>query len=218
MSKKRSASSRRWLDEHESDHWVQKAREAGWRSRAVFKLEELDRKDHLIRPGQTIVDLGAAPGGWCQYAARKLNGQGTIVGIDLLPIDPLDGVICLQGDFEDTAGLQALQGALGLADGERGVDLVLSDMAPNMSGIPVADQARAMNLVELALDFCDRQLASGGSFVAKVFMGEGFDPWLAAVRARFSQVAMRKPAASRDRSREQYLVARNHRPVPQSEG
>lgn len=217
MGSKRSASSRRWLDEHESDPWVLRAREAGWRSRAVFKLEELDRKDTLIRPGQTIVDLGAAPGGWCQYAARKLGGQGTVVGIDLLPIEPLDGVRCLQADLEDEAGLRALQAALGLADGERGVDVVLSDMAPNMSGIPVADQARAMNLVELALDFCDRQLASGGSFVAKVFMGEGFDPWLAQVRQRFGQVAMRKPAASRDRSREQYLVARNYRATAQSQ-
>lgn len=212
MAKKRSASSRRWLDEHESDPWVQKARDEGWRSRAVFKLQELDRKDHLIKPGQIIVDLGAAPGGWCQYASNRLNERGTIVGIDLLPIDPLPNVTCLQADFESDEGLAMLEAALPAgAPGIRRVHLVLSDMAPNMSGIPVADQARAMNLVELALAFCDEHLASGGSFVAKVFMGEGFDAWLAAVKQRFGSVTMRKPEASRDRSREQYLVARNYR-------
>lgn len=215
MGKKRSASSRRWLDEHESDPWVQRARDEGWRSRAVFKLQELDRKDHLIKAGQAIIDLGAAPGGWCQYAANKLNGRGTIIGIDLLPIDPLPGVTCLQGDFESDEGLAQLEAALPPAEpGSRRVDVVLSDMAPNMSGIPVADQARAMNLVELALAFCDDHLASGGSFVAKVFMGEGFDAWLAAVKQRFATVAMRKPEASRDRSREQYLVARNYQGPP----
>ena len=212
MAKKRSASSRRWLDEHESDPWVARARDEGWRSRAVFKLQELDRKDHLIKPGQVIVDLGAAPGGWCQYAANKTKGRGTIIGIDLLPIDPLPDVICLQADFESDEGLAMLESALPQGDsGSRRVDVVLSDMAPNMSGIPVADQARAMNLVELALTFCDDHLASGGSFAAKVFMGEGFDAWLAAVKQRFGTVAMRKPEASRNRSREQYLVARNYR-------
>ncbi|MEN8820598.1 MAG: 23S rRNA (uridine(2552)-2'-O)-methyltransferase RlmE [Abyssibacter sp.] len=205
--KRRSASSRRWLSEHESDQYVQRARAEGWRSRAVFKLEELDQRDRLLRSGMRIVDLGAAPGGWTQYCVKRCGGRTTVIGIDLLPIDPLPGSVLIQNDFESDEGLAALEAAL---NGQR-VDLVLSDMAPNISGIASADQARATSLVELALDFCDRQLGSGGDFVAKAFQGEGFDPWLAQVRERFEKVSIRKPAASRARSREVYVVARNFR-------
>lgn len=205
--KRRSASSRRWLSEHESDHYVQRARAEGWRSRAVFKLEELDQRDRLLRKGMRIVDLGAAPGGWTQFCVKKCGPQSIVIGIDLLPIDPLPGSVLIQNDFESEEGLVELEAAL---NGQR-VDLVLSDMAPNISGIASADQARATALVELAIDFCDRQLVSGGDFVAKAFQGEGFDPWLAQVRERFEKVSVRKPAASRARSREVYVVARNFR-------
>lgn len=205
--KRRTASSRRWLAEHESDVYVQRARKEGWRSRAVFKLEELDQRDKLIRPGQRIVDLGAAPGGWTQYCAARLKGRGTVIGIDLLPMDPLDGATLIVGDFESDAGLAAVESAL---NGEP-ADLVLSDMAPNISGIASADQARAMGLVELALDFSMQHLASGGGFVAKAFQGEGFDPWFHTLKRAFTQVTVRKPAASRSRSRELYVVARNFR-------
>ena len=186
---------------------MQRARSEGWRSRAVYKLQELDEKDRLVKPGQRIVDLGAAPGGWTQYCVKKTKGQSKIIGIDLLPIDPMDGAILIQNDFESDEGLEALEVALN----GKPVDLVLSDMAPNISGIASADQARATGLVELALDFCTRQLAPGGDFVAKAFQGDGFDPWFMDVRRAFERVVVRKPAASRPRSREVYVVARKFR-------
>lgn len=210
MSKKRSASSSRWLAEHESDPYVKAARDAGWRSRAVFKLEEIDQRDRLLKPGIKLVDLGAAPGGWCQYASKRMNGQGRIFALDLLEMAPLPGVEFLQGDFHEQSVLDQLQAMLG---GERQLDLVLSDMAPNMRGVAAADQPAAMLLAELALEFAVAQLRSGGNFLTKAFQGEGFDAYLAQMRQHFATVTIRKPKASRDRSREVYLLARNHRLV-----
>lgn len=209
MSKKRRASSKRWLAEHESDPHVLKARREGYRSRAVYKLEELDRRDHLLRPGISIVDLGAAPGGWCQYIGRRLGGKARVVALDVLPMDPIPGVSFIQGDFRESDVLERLEAALGAAK----VDLVLSDMAPNISGVGAADQAGSVHLAELALDFARNRLKPGGVFVTKLFQGEGFDEFLRNLRQAFGKVALRKPKASRPRSREIYLVARGPRVV-----
>ncbi|MEM9058411.1 MAG: 23S rRNA (uridine(2552)-2'-O)-methyltransferase RlmE [Pseudomonadota bacterium] len=203
---KRSKSSHRWLNEHERDPYVQRARQAGWRSRAVYKLEELDQRNNLFRKGMTVIDLGAAPGGWSQYAAYRLNGRGQVIALDILPMDALAGVEVLQADFREPEGLAALEAALG---GGR-ADLVMSDMAPNISGIAGVDQPRGMYLAELALELCTAALIAGGSFVCKLFHGEGFDAFVKLSRARFEQVSVKKPAASRPRSREVYLVARNY--------
>ena len=186
---------------------MQRARKEGWRSRAVYKLEELDRREHLLAPGMTVVDLGAAPGAWSQYAARRVGAGGRVIALDLLPMDPLPEVVSLTADFSEDEGLAALAAALEGAP----VDLVLSDMAPNISGMSAVDQPRAMYLVELALAFAREHLKPGGDFVAKVFQGEGFDEFLKDVRGSFAAVRSRKPAASRDRSREVYVVARNYR-------
>ncbi len=206
---KRSKSSGRWLDEHFSDPYVRRAREAGLRSRAAFKLEELDAADKLITPGAVIVDLGAAPGGWSQYAARRLAGSGRVFSLDLLPMAAIPGVRFLQGDFREQAVLDSLLGELSGSQ----VDLVLSDMAPNISGVDVVDQARAADLEALALDFARRVLGPGGSLVVKVFQGAGFQEFLGDARRSFKAVKMRKPKASRQRSSETYLVARGLRPV-----
>lgn len=206
---KRSKSSGRWLEEHFSDPYVRRAKDAGLRSRAAYKIEELDAADKLIAPGAVIVDLGAAPGGWSQYAARRLAGKGRVFALDLLPMDALPGVEFLQGDFREQAVLDRL-----LADlGGRPVDLVLSDMAPNISGVDVVDQARAADLEALALDFARQVLGPDGAFVMKVFQGAGFQEVLADARRTFKAVRMRKPKASRARSSETYLVARGRRPV-----
>jgi 23S rRNA (uridine2552-2'-O)-methyltransferase len=204
---KRSKSSRRWLDEHEGDEFVRRARREGWRSRAVFKLEEIQRQAPLIRPGMVIVDLGAAPGAWSQYATSLLDGRGSIVAVDLLPMDPLPDVVFIEGDFRDDETLAALNEVTEA----RGVDLVMSDMAPNLSGTAAVDQPRAMYLAELALAFAKDRLRPGGSFVTKLFQGEGCDEFIAEVRRCFDSVRVRKPKASRPRSREVYLVARNYR-------
>ncbi len=209
MSKKRSASSKRWLHEHRSDAYVKQARHEGYRSRAVYKLEELDQRDHLLKPGISIVDLGAAPGGWSQYAQRKLGDRARIVALDVLPMDPLPGVTFILGDFRDAGVLEALEAAVGAAK----VDLVLSDMAPNISGVDAADQAGTVHLAELALEFARARLKPGGAFVAKLFQGEGFDGFLKELRQNFGKVSLRKPKASRPRSREIYLVARGLRVV-----
>ena len=195
------------MDEHVDDEFVQRARQEGWRSRAVYKLQELDEKYGLVRPGMTVVDLGAAPGAWSQYVARKLDGRGQVVALDLLPMDPLGGVEVIQGDFREPEVLAALEAAL---DGAK-VDLVLSDMAPNISGVSAVDQPRSAYLVELALDFARRHLAPGGALVAKLFQGEGADALVAEARRMFGTVRIRKPRASRDRSREVYVVAENYR-------
>ncbi|MDX1391163.1 MAG: 23S rRNA (uridine(2552)-2'-O)-methyltransferase RlmE [Rheinheimera sp.] len=201
--KKRSASSTRWLKEHFDDHFVQKAQKLGLRSRAAFKLEEINQQDKLIKPGMTVVDLGSAPGSWSQFCVGVVGGSGTIIACDILPMDPINGVSFLQGDFRDEAVLAAL---LSRIDGQN-VDVVLSDMAPNMSGNDTTDQARSIYLVELALDMCHKVLKQNGSFVVKVFQGDGFEQFLKDVRAAFTTVKIRKPDSSRARSRETYIVA-----------
>ena len=206
---KRSKSSKAWLEEHHSDEYVKKAQREGWRSRAVFKLEEIDRAEHLLRPGMTIVDLGAAPGGWSQYASRVLKDQGRIYALDILPMDALPGVEFLLGDFREDEILAALLGAVG----DRGVDLVMSDMAPNMAGVDVIDQPRSMYLVELALDFVLKVLRPGGTFLAKMFQGAGFQEFVRDIRPHFDQVKLKKPLASRARSAEVYLLASGRRMV-----
>jgi 23S rRNA (uridine2552-2'-O)-methyltransferase len=201
--KKRSASSTRWLKEHFDDHFVQKAQKLGLRSRASFKLEEIQQQDKLIRPGMNVVDLGSAPGSWSQYVADIVGQQGTVIACDVLPMDPLAGVAFLQGDFREEAVLNALLSRIG----GKNVDVVLSDMAPNMSGNDTTDQARSIYLVELALDMCHKVLKQNGSFVVKVFQGDGFEQYLKDVRAVFNTVKIRKPESSRARSRETYIVA-----------
>lgn len=203
----RKSSSRRWLQRQAGDPYVKKARQEGWRSRAVFKLQEIHERDQLLRPGMTVVDLGAAPGGWSQFAAGIVGESGRVIALDLLDMDPLPGVEHIRGDFRD----EDLLDALVAATGERGADLVLSDMAPNISGVRSVDQPRAMLLAELALDLATRVLKPGGSFVCKLFHGEGFDDFVREVRRHFKRVAVRKPASSRPGSRETYLVARTYR-------
>ena len=205
MSKPRG-SGLSWRDRQERDPYVQKARRDGWRSRAVYKLEEMDDREHLLRPGMTCVDLGAAPGSWSQYVTEKLKGRVRIVAIDLLPMDGLPSTEFIQGDFTDEAVLSELQELLG----EGKVDLVMSDLAPNISGNRAIDQPRAMYLAELALDFARQVLGKRGDFVIKLFQGAGIDPFVADVRSSFSSVKVRKPKASRAGSREVYLVARNY--------
>jgi len=206
---RRSKSSGRWLEEHFADPYVRRARDAGLRSRAAYKLEEIDAAEKLVFPGAAIVDLGAAPGGWSQYAARKLAGKGRVFALDLLPMDAIPGVTFIQGDFREQAALDALLRELG---GAR-VDLVLSDMAPNISGVDVVDQARAADLEALALDFSREVLRPDGALVMKVFQGAGFQEILGRARRSFRSVRIRKPKASRQRSSETYLVARGTRPV-----
>lgn len=202
----RSKSSGRWLKEHFQDEFVQRAQREGWRSRGAFKLEEVDAKDRLLKPGMVVLDLGAAPGGWSQYAARRLGHTGRIIALDILPMDSLADVAFVEGDFREPPVLDALLEILG----DDRADLVLSDMAPNMSGVKAVDQPRAMYLAELALELAVQVLQPGGGFLVKVFQGEGFDELLKSMRARFGTVASRKPKASRDRSRELYLLARNY--------
>lgn len=206
---RRGRSSGRWLREHFSDPFVRRAHAEGKRSRAAFKLEQLDRAEKLLFPGVVVVDLGAAPGGWSQYAARKLGGKGEVYALDLLPMDEIPGVTFLQGDFREQAVLDGLLARLG----GRRVDLVMSDMAPNITGVDVVDQARAADLEALALDFAVRVLGPEGVLVMKVFQGAGFRELLEEARRRFRTVRMRKPEASRQRSSETYLVARNPLPV-----
>lgn len=200
-------SGRSWRDRQERDPYVQRARREGWRSRAVFKLEQIDQKERLLRPDMVCVDLGSAPGGWSQYVSKRLKGRARIVAVDLLPMDPIPAVEFIQGDFEDEAVCRRLLDATG----DAGADLVMSDMAPNISGSRAVDQPRSMALAELALDTARRVLKPGGSFVCKVFQGEGFDAFVADARRSFERVRVMKPKASRAGSREVYLVARNYR-------
>lgn len=201
----RSKSSPRWLQRHVADPFVRRAREAGYRSRAAFKLLEIDTRERLLRPGCKVVDLGAAPGGWSQIAAERVKPGGLVVAVDLLEIAPISGVIALRGDFCDPALQAAIMVAL---DGGK-ADLVLSDVSPNISGIASADQARAAELLRSAIAFCHRQLKPGGALLAKVFQGEEFEAVLAALKTTFREVRTRKPAASRGESRETYLLARS---------
>lgn len=192
------------MREHVTDHYVKRAKQEGYRSRAAFKLLELDQRDRLLRPGMSVVDLGAAPGGWSQVAAAKVAPGGRVIALDLLEMPALPGVTFIRGDFSEAATLARLEQAL---QGRR-VDLVMSDMAPNISGVGSADQARAMHLAELALDFAQDWLQPGGAFLVKVFQGAGFEAFLGAMRRRFKQVLSRKPKASRDRSSELYLLGK----------
>ena len=197
------------MHEHVNDPYVQRAKKEGWRSRAVFKLSEIDDKDKLLRPGMTVVDLGATPGSWCQYAVKHIQPGGRLVALDLLEMEPMAGVEFIQGDFREEEVLHRLEAALG----GRPVDLVLSDMAPNMSGVAVADNARVMHLAELTLDFCRSHLKPGGDMLVKVFQGAGFMELRQAVKVLFDTLQVRKPAASRDRSAETYLLARKKREI-----
>lgn len=201
---KRSKSSSRWLNEHVNDPYVKQAQKDGYRSRAAYKLIEINEKDKLIRPGMLMMDLGSAPGGWSQIAGRMVGATGRVIASDILPMDSLDNVDFIQGDFTDDKVFQQI---LDLLDGRR-PDLIVSDIAPNISGVGVADQAASMYLVELVLDMARQVLKPGGNFVANVFQGEGSDEYLRDVRRSFEKVMVRKPAASRPRSREVYFVAK----------
>ena len=206
---KRSKSSDRWLKEHFSDPFVQRAQAAGWRSRAVFKLEEIDQRERLLKPGGVCLDLGAAPGAWSQYARGRLGPKGRVVATDILAMEPLSGVEFVQGDFREEEVFSRILGLLP----EHGVDVVLSDMAPAMSGIDVTDQARSAHLSELALDMASRVLKRGGDALIKVFQGAGFEDLVRAARSEFARVRLVKPEASRARSPEMYLLAMKFRLV-----
>ena len=205
---KRTRTSKAWMHEHVTDPYVQQAKAEGYRARASYKLMEIDDRDRLIRPGGTVVDLGAAPGGWSQVAAHRTKGNGRVVALDLLEMDGLSGVQFIQGDFREESVLRQLETLLA---GER-VDLVLSDMAPNISGVPVSDQARIMHLAELGLDFCRQWLKPEGAFLVKVFQGYGYEDFVREMKLVFRSVATRKPDASRDRSSEVYLLGKGLKP------
>ena len=201
---KRTKSSARWLAEHANDEFVKRAQREGWRSRAVYKLEEIQQRERLLRPGIRCVDLGAAPGSWSQYAARLLGGTGRVVATDILPMDSIPGIEFVLGDFREPAVLDEVLHRIGSDK----VDLVLSDMAPNMAGIDAVDQPRSMYLAELAVEFADRVLVPGGDLLVKLFQGEGFDQIIREARYRYGRVLTKKPKASRNRSPEIYLLAR----------
>ncbi|OIP11730.1 MAG: 23S rRNA methyltransferase [Betaproteobacteria bacterium CG2_30_59_46] len=202
---KRTKTSKAWMMEHVTDPYVQLAKHEGYRSRASYKLLEIIERDHLLKSGMRVVDLGATPGGWSQVVAQKLAGQGKVIALDLLEMAPLAGVTFIQGDFREDAVLAELVKTLD----DRPVDLVISDMAPNLSGVGLVDQARVMHLAELALEFALQHLKPGGSFLVKVFQGDGFDEYIRAMRGHFRQVATRKPKASRSRTNEIYLLAKD---------
>jgi len=205
---KKHKSKRRWLDEHFNDPYVKLAQKEGYRSRAIFKLMEIQERDLLLRPNMTVVDLGAAPGSWSQYVAQVLGKSGRVIATDILPIDPVNGVEFLQGDFREEVVLEQLLEIIGPG----GADLVISDMAPNISGMDVVDQPRAMYLVELAVDLALKVLAERGDLLMKVFQGEGFDALVKQLRSNFTRVVVRKPKASRPRSREVYIISRGFQP------
>lgn len=209
---KRQAKTHSWHHQHVNDFYVRQSVEQGYRSRAAYKLKEIDDQDHLLKPGMAVVDLGCAPGGWCQVAAERMKGQGRIIGIDLLEMTGLNHVTFIQGDFTEEDGLARMEAALG----GRRVDLVLSDMAPNITGVTVTDQARSYQLAELALDFAAQQLQPEGTFLVKVFQGAGFEAYMKTMREVFRKVVARKPDASRDRSREVYLLGRGLRASAES--
>jgi len=203
----RSKTSNAWLAEHFNDEFVKRARKEGYRSRAVYKLKEIDGRDRLLKPGMIVVDLGAAPGAWSQYVRERVGRSGQVIALDILPMEALPGVEVLQGDFTEEATLKALLDALG----GRPVDLVISDMSPNISGVDSADKARAMYLSELALDFAARVLKPGGALLMKVFQGPGFSELYKAIQGKFTRVVSRKPRASRARSAEIYVLATGFR-------
>ena len=208
MSKKnRSKSSGKWLREHFDDVYVKRAQQEGFRSRAVYKLLEIDEKDRLIRPGMTVVDLGSAPGSWSEVAVKKVGHKGRVLALDILPMDSIAGVEFIEGDFREKEIYDQLLDVLGDAP----VDLVISDMAPNISGLKAVDQPRAMHLAELALEMAEKVLKQGGDFLVKIFTGEGLDEYKKVLRPAFEKIIVRKPDASRPRSREIYLLARGYR-------
>ena len=202
----RSKSSKKWLQEHFDDHYVKQAQLEGYRSRAIYKLKEIDEKEQLLKPGMLVVDLGAAPGGWTQYISQKLGGCGTIVALDILPMDALADVHFILGDFREDKVLDELTQFIS----GKGVDVVLSDMAPNMSGNSAVDIPRAMYLAELAFDFGSKVLKPGGTLLLKIFHGTGFEEVVKLARLKFKRVVIRKPKASRARSRETYLLAKGY--------
>ena len=206
----RSKSSQRWLKEHFSDPFVKKAQSEGMRSRAAYKLEELLARDRLLRPDMVVVDLGAAPGGWSQQVRKQMGDRGRVLALDILDMPPLAGVEFLHGDFREEAVLSGFEAMLG----GQPVDLVLSDMAPNKSGMDAVDQPRMMHLAELAMDFADQHLRPGGTFLIKLFQGTGFDQYVRDLRRRYAKVSIRKPAASRKRSPEVYALAQDKRATP----
>ena len=199
---KRSKTSKQWMHEHVTDPYVQRAQKEGYRSRAAYKLLEIDERDHLLKRGMVVVDLGATPGGWSQVAATRVGPSGKVIALDLLPLQAIHGVEFIQGDFREDSALAQLEELLG----GKPVGLVISDMAPNISGIDITDQARAMHLAELALDFSVRHLQPGGAFLVKVFQGVGFEDYVKLMRSHFGRVVTRKPDASRGRSNELYLL------------
>jgi 23S rRNA (uridine2552-2'-O)-methyltransferase len=203
----RSKTSNAWLAEHFNDEFVKRARKEGYRSRAVYKLQEIDARDRLLKPGMIVVDLGAAPGAWSQYVRERVGRTGRVIALDILPMEALPGVEVLQGDFTEESTLKALLDALG----GRPVDLVISDMSPNISGVDSADKARAMYLSELAVDFAVQVLKPGGGFLMKVFQGSGFSELYKDIQGKFTRVVSRKPKASRARSAEIYVLATGFR-------
>jgi 23S rRNA (uridine2552-2'-O)-methyltransferase len=202
---KKTKSSRRWLQEHFNDTYVKQAKQLGYRSRAVFKILELQERDKLFKQGMTVVDLGAAPGSWAQVVVKMVGKNGRVIALDILPMEPIPGVDFILGDFTEDSALHDLHTCLG----DSRVDWVISDMAPNISGVDSVDQPRSIELAELALDLAIQVLGEDGGFLTKMFQGEGFDAYLVAVRQNFKKVVIRKPKASRDRSREVYILARN---------
>lgn len=199
---KPSKTSKAWMQEHLNDEYVKRAQKEGYRARAAYKLLEIDDKDKLIKPGMTVVDLGSTPGSWSQVAVQRIKGQGRVIALDILDMHPIPGVEFICGDFREETVLQQLEAALN----GKPVDLVIADMAPNMSGLKDVDQAGAAYLTELALDFCQQWLKPGGNFLVKVFIGSGFDEIVKQMRGQFEKVVTRKPKASRDRSSEVYLL------------
>ncbi|MDH5611586.1 MAG: 23S rRNA (uridine(2552)-2'-O)-methyltransferase RlmE [Gammaproteobacteria bacterium] len=203
----RSKSSKKWLKEHFDDEYVQRAQKEGYRSRAIYKLIEIQEKDHILKPGMTVIDLGAAPGGWTEYAVKLLGKNGRMIALDILPMEPIPNVQIIQGDFREDETLNILMEAIG----EDKADLVFSDMAPNISGMGVVDIPRAYYLAELTLDLAQRVLKLGGGMLVKLFQGEGFDEYHEALKKNFTRVVVRKPRASRSRSREIYALATGYK-------
>ncbi|OYD53190.1 23S rRNA methyltransferase [Thauera propionica] len=206
---KKNKTSRAWVHDHLNDPYVQRAQQDGYRARAAYKLIEVDERDHLLKPGAIVVDLGSTPGSWCQVAVKRCGAKGKVLALDILPMEPVAGVDFLHGDFTEDTVLEDLESRL---EGAK-VDVVLSDMAPNLSGVASVDQARSIHLCELALDFAVRHLKPGGQFLVKIFQGEGFMEYRKQMEAAFASVQVRKPKASRDRSAEVYLIGKGPRPV-----
>lgn len=206
---KKNKTSRAWVHDHLNDPYVQRAQQDGYRARAAYKLIEVDERDHLLKPGAIVVNLGSTPGSWCQVAVKRCGAKGKVLALDILPMEPVAGVDFLHGDFTEDTVLEDLESRL---EGAR-VDVVLSDMAPNLSGVASVDQARSIHLCELALDFAVRHLKPGGQFLVKIFQGEGFMEYRKQMEAAFASVQVRKPKASRDRSAEVYLLGKGPRPV-----